>query len=111
MDERKRGVHFEIFDRVFCVNVQSRLDKKQYGCVAVTFLVSKPFVQSRNMLQFAPNSGPHKNVHKIYQQRCQALLLEKEIIFCPMNGDQRGIIDYPASNPLILQLNWSEMAT
>ena len=39
MDERKRGVHFEIFDRVFCVNVQSRLDKKQYGCVAVTFLL------------------------------------------------------------------------
>ena len=61
------------------------------------------------------NSHPilgKKNVHKIHQQRCQALPLGwKEIIFCVAKGDERGIIGYPASNPLILQLNWSEMST
>ena len=61
------------------------------------------------------NSHPilgKKNVHKIHQQRCQALLLGwKEIIFWVVKGDERGIIGYPASNPLILQLNWSEMST
>ena len=61
------------------------------------------------------NSHPilgKENVHKIHQQRCQALLLGwKEIIFCVVKGDERGIIGYPASNPLILQLNWSEMST
>ena len=34
--------------------------EKQYGRVAVAFLVSKPFVQSRNMLDFSPNPRPQK---------------------------------------------------
>ena len=79
--------------------------------VAVTFLLVQTICSIAQHVGTRTQFWPHKNLHKIYQQRCQALLLGKEIIFCPMNGDQRGVIGYPASNPLILQLNWSEMAT
>ena len=37
--------------------------------------------------------------------------LRKRNYLLSNEGDQRGIIGYPASNPLILQLNCSEMST